>query len=167
MIGFNASRLGPRIAHTLACAALALLLGGCVGPYHPPGPRAQIGAFTGAAAGGLIGSAASGGGAEAIVAGVLLGGLLGGAVGDSLDRADRRYAVVSYQQGLEYHPSGRPSYWHNPASGHAGSFTPTRSWETAYGPCREYTQTVRVGGRVRGARGIACRDAYGQWRIER
>jgi len=166
MIGIGDLRLRSRTAHTAACAALAVSLAACVGPYYPPGPRAQIGAFTGAAAGGLIGSAASGGEAEAIVAGVLLGGLFGGAVGDSLDRADRRYAAHSYRQGLEYHPSGRPSYWRNPASRHAGSLTPTRTWETAYGPCRDFTQTVRIAGRLRRARGSACRDAYGQWRIE-
>jgi surface antigen len=101
------------------------------------------------------------------MAGVLLGGLLGGAVGDSLDRADRIYAAHGFQRGLEYHPSGRTSYWHNPDNGHAGSLTPTGTYETAYGHCREFRQTVTIEGAVRRARGTACRDRDGHWRVDR
>ena len=158
--------LQSRLHRILACAALATVLGACVGPHYQPGPRAQFGALTGAAAGGLLGSAASGGKGEAIAAGVLLGGLFGGAVGDSLDRADRRYAAASFQQGLEYHPSGRPSTWHNPDSGHSGSFTPTHTTATDTGYCREFSQRVRIGGRSRRAYGTACRDADGHWRVD-
>jgi len=161
------SKCGPgrRARNVAVLASFAALLGACVGPY--PGPHTQVGAFTGAAAGGLIGSAASGGEGESIAAGVLLGGLLGGAVGNSIDRADRRYAAYSYRQGLEHRPTGQTAYWRNPASGHAGSLTPLETYETAYGPCREFAQTVRIGRRLRRAYGTACRDAYGHWRIER
>ena len=68
MPGFDVSL--HRFRRVAVCAVLATALGACA--YHQPGPRAQIGALTGAAAGGLIGSATSGGKAEAIVAGVLL-----------------------------------------------------------------------------------------------
>ena len=67
---------GTRRGLAIACALLALALGACVHPQYGaygPGPRAQIGAMTGAAAGGLIGAAASDGAAVPIVAGVLLG----------------------------------------------------------------------------------------------
>ncbi len=167
MIGSSDSWLRSRPRHAAACALLAVVFAACASPYYQPGPRAQIGAFTGAAAGGLLGSAAGGGEADAIMAGVLLGGLLGGAVGDSLDRADRVYAARNVQQGLEYHPSGRTSYWHNPDNGHAGSLTPTGTHETAYGHCREFTQTVTIEGTMRRAHGTACRDWDGQWRVDR
>jgi surface antigen len=167
MIDSSDSWLRLRHWRAVACAALAMVLSACASPYYQPGPRAQIGAFTGAAAGGLLGSAASGGAGDAIVAGVLLGGLLGGAVGDSLDRADRIYAARSVQQGLEYQPSGRTSYWHNPDNGHAGSVTPTGTYETDYGHCREFTQTVTIEGNMRRARGTACRDWDGRWRVDR
>jgi surface antigen len=166
MFGSRKRWLGRRARQAAVAAALAVLLGACVGPYPYAGPNAQVGALTGAAAGGLIGSAASDGAGDAIAAGVLLGGLLGGAVGDSLDRADRRYAAYSFRQGLEHHPSGHGAYWQNPTSGHAGSLTPLETYETAYGPCREFTQTVKIGRRLRRAYGTACRDAYGDWRIE-
>ncbi len=154
-----------RLRRCLVVLGLSLGLAACVTPYAA-GPRAQIGAFTGAAAGGLLGSAASGGEGDAIAAGVLLGGLLGGALGDHLDRVDRRYATQNLQDGLEWEPSGRTSTWHNPDSGHSGSVTPTRTYHTARGHCREFTETVEIGGRIRTAYGTACRDAYGEWRLE-
>jgi surface antigen len=148
-----------------ATLVLAAGLAACAGPYYQPGPRAQLGALGGAAAGGLIGSAASDGAGDAIAAGVLLGGLLGGALGDSLDRADRRYAARSFQHGLEYEPSGGTSYWENPDTGHSGSVTPMDSWETRSGPCREFSQSIEIGGRQRTAYGTACRDREGYWRV--
>jgi len=165
MHGSNASRAPSRHRMLGICAAIAVALAGCVGPYYQPGPRAQIGAFTGAAAGGLIGAAAGGGG-EGIVAGLLLGGLLGGAVGDSLDRADRRYASHNFQRGLEYEPSGRTAYWNNPDSGHRGSLTPTGTFGSVTGYCRDYRQTVTIEGQTRPAYGTACRDEDGIWRVD-
>jgi surface antigen len=120
----------------------------------------------GAAGGGLLGAAAGDGGAEAIAAGVLLGGLLGGALGDALDQSDRRYAATSFDRGLEYRPSGRPSTWHNPDSGHSGSLTPVRTYRDEYGYCREFVQTVTVEGRTEQAHGIACRQPDGTWRVD-
>ncbi len=130
-----------------------------------PGPKAQLGAATGAAAGGLIGAAA-GGGTEGIIGGVLLGGLLGGAIGDSLDQRDRQLAYRSNQTALESYQVGQTSSWTNPDTGHSGSFTPTNTYQTAQGQyCREYQQTVTVGGESQQAYGTACRQPDGSWRV--
>jgi surface antigen len=153
---------GLRGRAALAAALLPFALAACVGPV---GPKTQIGAVGGAAAGGLLG-AALGGETEGILAGVLLGGLLGGAVGNALDDADRAYAMRTSYYALEQAPSGTTSSWRNPDSGHSGSFTPTRTYETDYGGyCREFQQTVRVGGRSERAYGTACREPDGSWRI--
>ena len=148
----------------LPIALLAIGLMACVGA-SAPGPKTQVGAATGAAAGGLLG-AAVGGHSEGILAGVLLGGLVGGAIGNSLDNADREYARRTTWYGLESAPSGEASDWYNPDSGHSGSITPTRTWQTASGRyCREFTQTIRVGGRTERGYGTACRQRDGSWRI--
>ncbi len=152
-----------RMRHGLLAlfAALAVALSGCA---HS-GPRATVGAAGGAAAGGLLASAL-GGESEAIGAGVILGGLLGGAVGDSLDRVDRMYAADTAQYALEYDRSGTTSTWHNPDTGHYGSVTPVETYQTARGEyCREFQQTVTVGGRTEDAYGTACREPDGSWRI--
>ena len=129
------------------------------------GPKTAIGAAGGAAAGGLTGAAA-GEGAEGIIGGVLLGGLLGGAVGNALDRRDREYADRTVRQSLETSPSGTTSVWQNPDSEHSGTVTPTRTYEAANGQyCREFQQTLTVGGQTEQAYGTACRQPDGSWKI--
>jgi surface antigen len=156
------SRLRGRAA--LAAALLPFALAACVGPAAP-GPKTQLGAAGGAAAGGLLG-AALGNEPEGIIAGVLLGGLLGGAIGNALDDADREYAMRTSYYALERTPSGATSSWHNPDTGHSGTLTPLRTFESGRGGyCREFQQTVRIGGRSQRAYGTACREPDGSWRI--
>lgn len=156
----GSSRLVPALA--------ALLLAACASPsgqVYQPGPKATMGALGGAAAGGLLGAAISGE-PEAIAAGVILGGLLGGAVGDALDANDRRYAAETAYRSFEYSRTGRSSTWRNPDSGHSGSVTPTYTYQTPSGEyCREYQQTIIVGGRERRGYGTACRQPDGSWQI--
>jgi surface antigen len=164
-IAFRFTQRRTRAQRAAAClVALALPLAAC----ETMGPKTGIGAATGAAAGGLIGAAADGGRGEAIIAGVLLGGLLGGALGNALDQQDRLYMSEATQDGLEGSRTGYETEWHNPDSGHYGSVTPTRTWQTASGEyCREYQQTVTIGGRSEQAFGEACREPDGSWRVVR
>ena len=130
------------------------------------GEKTGIGAALGAAGGGLIGAAA-GGGPTGIVAGVLLGGLAGGAVGNALEQEDRRIAQKNSQLALERMRQGETSTWKNPDSGNSGSITPTRTYQKANGAfCREYQQTVTVGGKEERAFGTACRQPDGQWLLQ-
>lgn len=146
----------------VAVAVMALALSAC---YQGHGPKTQIGALGGAAAGGLI-AAAAGGGAAGIAAGVIGGGLLGGALGSHLDSQDRAYAYRTQQYALETAPAGRTSTWHNPDSGHSGTYTPTSTYQSPSGTyCREFQQTVNVGGRVERAYGQACRQPDGSWKM--
>ncbi len=141
-------------------AALAIALMGCA---HA-GPRAQLGALGGAASGGLL-AAAFGGNGEAIVASIILGGLVGGAVGDAMDQADRHYAYSNTQSALEFGPSGSTSDWCNVDSGHCGTTTPTGTYRASGRYCREYEETITIGGRTEWAYGRACRQPDGSWKI--
>ncbi len=129
------------------------------------GTKTMIGGLGGAAAGGLIGAAAGGGG-KGIAAGVILGGLLGGAVGNMLDQRDKKLANQAANKALESAPSGTATAWKNPDSGHSGTVTPQRTYQTTSGQyCREYTQTINVGGQKQTSYGTACRQPDGQWKI--
>jgi surface antigen len=129
------------------------------------GPKTGVGAALGAAGGGLLGAAA-GGGATGIAAGVLLGGLVGGATGSMLDDQDRRTAAATTQRALNNQPSGTTTAWHNPDSGNSGSVTPVRTYQTATGQyCREFEQTVTIGGKPQKSYGTACRQPDGSWQI--
>ena len=72
--------------------------------------------------------------------GVLLGGLAGQNVGQTLDRADQAYAADTNYSALERAPAGTTYQWENPDSGHSGTTTPTRTYQTSDGAyCREFT----------------------------
>jgi hypothetical protein len=61
--------------------------------------------------------------------------------------------------------SGVPSQWRNLDSGNQYRVTPTRTYETAQGPCREYTVDGLIGGKRETMVGTACRQADGSWRV--
>lgn len=150
---------GGKALAALLVAMLVML--GC----ETAGPKTGIGAATGAAAGGLIGAAA-GGGTTGIIGGVLLGGLLGGAIGNALDQRDRELAARTNQYALESAQTGTAASWQNPDSGHSGTITPTRTYQNSGGQyCREFQQTITVGGETQDAYGTACRQPDGSWKI--
>ncbi len=127
-----------------------------------------VGTLAGAAAGAIAGSNVGGGKGRiaAIAIGTLLGGALGSEVGASLDRADMTYYNQTSQQALERAPSGQTLAWQNPDTGHRGTVTPVNVYENSQGQyCREYSQTITVGGETQNAYGKACRAPDGTWRI--
>ena len=146
----------------------SLTLGGCQQGLSSPqlGPKTGVGAALGAAGGGLI-AAATGGSGAAIAGGVLLGGLAGGAIGSVLDDQDRRTAAFTTERALETAPAGQMSTSRNPDSGNSGSVTPVRTYQDAGSGeyCREFEQTVTVGGERQRGFGTACRQPDGTWRV--
>ncbi len=128
-------------------------------------PKTAIGGLGGAAFGGLIAAAAGGGGA-AIAGSVVGGALLGGLVGNMLDQRDKRLAVEAQQRALETAPTGKPVAWNNPDSGHSGTVTPVRTYQSGGTYCREYQQTVMIDGKQERAYGTACRQSDGNWKIQ-
>jgi surface antigen len=150
-----------------AALAIAVLVAGCQSGQGGSefGAKTGVGAALGAAGGGLLAAAVGGGGAG-IAAGALLGGLAGGALGSSLDAQDRRIASQNSQNALETAPSGTATTWHNPDSGNSGTVTPTRTYQNNSGQyCREYQQTITVGGQQEQSYGTACRQPDGTWKI--
>ena len=128
-------------------------------------PKTSIGAFGGAAFGGLIAAAAGGGGAA--IAGAVIGGaLLGGLAGNMLDQRDKRMAAEAQQRALETAPTGQPVAWTNPDSGHSGTVTATRTYQSGSGYCREFQNDVVIGGKSEKAYGTACRQPDGSWKVQ-
>src|SRR5262249_61916618 len=107
----------------------------------------------------------AGGKPPGIAAGGLLGGPGGGGMGGAPDAAARKSAINTPYSALERTPAGTTSTWQNPDSGNSGSVTPMHTYETAAGYCREFEQTIRVGGRTERGYGTACRQPDGSWRI--
>ena len=131
-------------------------------------PKQAGGTLLGAGLGALAGSQFGSGKGQlvAVALGALGGAFLGSEVGKSLDKSDRLFMERNARDTFERSRTGQTSSWRNPDSGHSGTFTPTRTFQTASGqPCREYQQTVTIGGRTENAYGTSCRQADGSWRI--
>ncbi|HEC16632.1 MAG TPA: glycine zipper 2TM domain-containing protein [Sedimenticola sp.] len=134
------------------------LLAGC---QQTPTKR-DTGAVIGGIAGGVIGNQIGGGSGRtaAIIAGTLVGAYIGGSIGQQMDENDRYKA----QQALERYPTNKPSTWRNPDTGNEYTVTPTRTYESASGPCRDYETEAVIGGRSEVVYGTACRQPDGTWR---
>ncbi len=130
--------------------------------------KSDIGTLLGAGAGAIAGSAVTHGKGKVVggVIGGLLGAALGNSVGASLDRADMNYYERASYKALETQPAGQPLPWKNPQSGNYGSITPQAPYKNTDGQyCREYTQSLTVGGKVQSGYGTACRQPDGSWQI--
>ena len=138
--------------------ALGVLLGGCA--QQPT--KQDAGMVIGGALGGILGSQIGGGSGKtaATIIGTLAGAAIGGAVGKSMDDVDRMKTGAA----LETVRTGVPSTWRNPNTLNEYTVTPTRTYESNLGPCREYTVDAVIEGRREKINGTACRDAYGRWR---
>ena len=149
---------------TILGLALLLLLAGCQGQQM--GISTGVGGIGGATAGGLLG-AALGGGSTGIASGVLLGGLLGAGVGQALDQRSQQMQSQTVARALETAPVGTPSTWTNPDNSTQGSITPTRTFQNQSGAyCREFQQSIVVGGQTQQATNTACRQPDGSWRTQ-
>jgi len=132
-----------------------ILLTGC----NPT--KQDIGTLVGAGSGAFIGSQIGGGTGQlaAVAIGALLGGYIGGSIGQDMDELDQ----YKTQQVLESSPTGSTVAWNNPDTDVDYSVTPTRTYESDSGPCRDYTTEAVIEGRAEIVHGTACRSDDGSW----
>jgi len=140
---------------TAGIVASSILLAGCNPTKQDVGTL--VGAGTGAFVGSQIGSGT--GQLAAVAIGTLLGGYVGGSIGQNMDELDR----YRTQQALETVPTGQSVSWRNPDSRVGYEVTPTRTYESASGPCRDYTTEAVIDGRPEVVHGTACRQSDGTW----
>ena len=143
---------------------LSLALSGCASM----GPKEGAGSVVGGVGGAVIGSQFGSGTGRVVgtAIGAIAGMLIGQEVGKSLDRADQLEMQRTAQHALENSRVDETRTWRNPDSGNSGTITPKRTYKTERGQyCREYQQTVLIGGQERQAYGTACRQPDGSWKI--
>lgn len=147
----------------IIAGALAASLG--VGGCAHQGPKEQTGMVIGGIVGGVLGhQVGSGSGRDvATVLGTLIGASIGGSVGRSMDELDR----MKMGAALETTRTGVTTEWKNPDTGHHYAVTPTKTYESQSGPCREYTVDAEIGGKTEQVYGTACRQPDGSWKIVR
>lgn len=138
-----------------------VFLAGCA---SQDGQQEQMGMIIGGLIGGALGSQVGDGDGRtvAIIAGTMAGAAIGGSIGRTMDDVDRAYTAGA----LETVRTGVSSRWDNPDSGRTYTVTPTRTYESSAGPCREYTIEAAIGGQQESAYGTACRQDDGSWAIQ-
>lgn len=157
----------------LSTLALSVTLAGALAACGPQGrhgggiDRETTGTVLGGIAGGFLGSQFGEGGGKIVasVAGALVGAWAGKQIANGMNQQDR----VQYQQAAQQAqtaPVGQPVQWYNPNTGNSGSIVTTREGQTQSGEyCREFQQTITVGGQTEQAYGTACRQPDGSWKI--
>jgi surface antigen len=151
--------------HVLAVLTASLLLAACQTDNWGGGET--LGTLGGAAGGGLIGSQIGhgSGNAAATLAGVLLGGFVGNQLGGAVDDADKKRANAAEQRAYTA-PIGQQITWNNPQNGNNGTIVPVRDGYAANGAyCREFQQTITIGGQQQQGYGKACQQPDGSWKI--
>ena len=151
------------MTHVKELTAVALvfaLLGGCES-MKPPSKQ-DIGMATGAIVGGVVGHQIGHGTGQTIatIGGAALGGFLGNRIGARMDRNDRLKA----EHALETSRNGQETTWRNPDTGQRYTVTPTRTYESASGACRDFTTVMDIDGRCEHVQGTACRQPDGTWK---
>lgn len=146
-----------KVLVAILAGAMILSLGGCA-------TKQEQGAVTGMAVGAALGSAMGRGHNSrpfAIWLGAVVGSVLGSTIGRYMDEQDQmRTSMI-----LENNRTHQSSSWVNPDTRYEYTVEPTRTYESAEGPCREFTMDANVGGRVEQVYGTACRQADGSWKI--
>ena len=131
--------------------------------------KEDLGSVIGGAAGAALGSQMGSGSGRTVAtaAGTLLGAALGRSIGGSLDTVDLNQYHQTSQQALEVGRPGQAFPWQGPRSGVSGSVVPSGYFQNTSGQyCREYTQTINIGGRLQEGHGVACRQPDGSWKIQ-
>ncbi len=157
----------------VTAVALVAMLGACT-PTGDTAPgqfgvnNTTGGTLLGAGLGGLLGNQFGHGAGKGVMtaAGVIAGGLIGHSIGTQLDRADQQAVQRTTQTALETGQADQVLPWQNQQNGHAGTVTPGQYYQTAQGQyCREFQQTVTIGGQTQQGYGKACRQPDGTWKI--
>ena len=141
---------------TISILSLSLLAG-----CQSTTAKRDTGVAAGAVLGGLLGSQIGKGSGRtaATIIGALAGAYIGGSIGSSMDQQDYQQA----NQSLERYPDNQSNSWVNPNSGNEYSVTPTNTYSTNSGSCREYTTEAVIDGRRETIYGTACRQPDGTW----
>ncbi len=142
------------------CLALGTVLAAAGCATQPT--QEQTGMVIGGVLGGVLGHQVGRGSGQtaATIIGTIVGAAVGGAVGRSMDETDRMKTAAT----LETVRTGVPSTWRNPDTGNQYTVVPTRTYDTAQGPCREYTVDAVVAAKKDKVYGTACRQPDGSWR---
>jgi len=143
----------------LVILGIAIPQSGCETTTH-----AQQGEIIGGVLGGVVGSQVGEGRGKtaAIIIGTIAGAMIGQHIGQTMDDTDRMQTA----QALNNSRTGVGTTWVNPDNGNSYTVTPTTTYESSAGPCREFRLDAQVGDSPNEeVYGTACLQPDGSWLI--
>ncbi|AWU93462.1 RT0821/Lpp0805 family surface protein [Azospirillum ramasamyi] len=161
-------RITNRLRATAFAAIAALSLAACQnaqGGIAGMSGTETLGTLGGAVAGGLLGSRFGGGAGKLATTaiGTLLGAYAGQQLASRFSPSDQNRASDAEERAVA---NNQTITWNNPQSGNRGTIQPVRTYQGSGGQtCRDYNHTVVIDGQTQVARGSACRQADGSWRL--
>ncbi|ETZ05369.1 glycine zipper 2TM domain-containing protein [Holospora undulata] len=149
------------IRKTVFSTLILIILSGC-SPQNSPKLGQMGGLVLGGATGGFIGSTIGKGRGRvlATAVGAVLGGALGSFIGSQLDPKEQQEVKDSTVHALE---SGETQTWKSSKKNAKCMVRPAAIDSKG---CREYKTIVMIDGKKEEAYGRACKDEFGEWRIE-
>lgn len=178
-----------KVKKLIATSSLAILLASTSGAAYADGGK-LLGTLLGAAGGAAVGSNVGKGKGNivAIAVGTLLGAGVGNSVGKSIDHSNNSYHKTAsynpYPAAANYHVNPYPAnpvygqtdyvvpnyqhvaYTPQPAYAYNSTVTTVNTNVAAEPYCREFIQTITVGGRTQDSYGKACRQPDGAWELQ-
>jgi surface antigen len=124
----------------------------------------EQGEIIGGVVGGIIGAQIGEGSGQTVatIVGAVAGSMIGRHIGQTMDENDR----IAAARTLTSARTGETTQWVNPDNGNVYEVTPTRTFESAGAPCREFTLDATVGGTPgQQVYGTACLQADGSWEL--
>jgi surface antigen len=153
----------------ISLVVISALLSACSQNGEPDSifNKQNAGALIGGASGAFVGSQIGEGSGKTIATAVggVLGALVGSQIGKVMDERDREMISHTTYNTLETVPPYEPSQWRNPETGNYGEISAGPVYQNNNRNCRPFTQTIFVDGRAETARGNACRQGDGTWKV--
>ena len=140
--------------------AAAIPLSSCETTSH-----AQQGEIIGGVLGGVVGSQIGEGRGQtaATIIGTIAGSMIGRHIGETMDEHDRMMTARTLNDAR----TGQGTTWVNPDNGNVYTVTPTATYESYAGPCREFRLDAKIGNDPNAdLYGTACLQPDGSWLVQ-
>lgn len=151
-----------RLKKIVLSISMIALLSSCT-----DGNNEGVGTGVGALSGALIGSQFGSGEGRLLgaVIGAGVGGFVGNSIGKNMDQRDKRAFDQTTQNAVTTAPVGQVTHWKSNHTPYQGNVVVNRDYNQNGRYCREFQQTIVVGGKSQPAYGRACRQQDGSWEV--
>ena len=155
-----------KILATAIALTMATTVSACSSTLSQQQTAQVVGGLLGAGLGYGLGKGHSGKN-KAILGGLVLGAMAGDWIGNNMSAASQGAHTQTVAHTLEHSPIGQTNTWSNPDAyqREQGQVQVVNTYQSNGRYCREFTQTIMVGGSAQNGYGTACRQPDGQWQM--